>query len=487
MKFVVKFFPEITIKSKPVRKQFVAHLRKNLRIILTALDSSIEVRSQWDQIVVQSQAGAQDQALKAQLIEALSCTPGIAHFLDVIESEFVDIHDTFEQTRAVWGDRLAGNTFRVRCKRTGQHDFNSHELERYIGGELLKHCESNGVELRDPDITVSLELREDRLFIINRRYQGLGGFPLGSLDPVVSLISGGFDSTVSSYLMMRRGMRTHFCFFNLGGREHEVGVKEVAYYLWMKYGSSSKVKFISVPFEGVVSEILQHVDDSHMGVVLKRMMLRAGSNIAQRLYSDALVTGEAVAQVSSQTLKNLSVIDEATDTLVLRPLISSDKQDIIKIARDIGTEAFAAAMPEYCGVISVRPTTKAKMDRVVYEETKFDFAVLDQALEDAVFTSIDKIAEQDLSATDIEELKVPVQGGVVIDVRHPAEEERQPLKVANVEVLRIPFYELHSRFSELDQDKMYLLYCAKGVMSRLHASHLLDQGYANIKVYRPLA
>lgn len=485
MKFVVKFFPEMTIKSKPVRRQFVAHLRKNLRIILTSLDRSIEVQSQWDQIIVQSRTDTDDEALKAQVIDALSCTPGIAHFLDVVESEFVDMPDAFQQAFAVWGDRLAGKTFAVRCKRAGQHEFNSHELERYIGGELLQHCDSNGVELRNPDVTVSLELRDDRLFIINCRHEGLGGFPLGSLDPVVSLISGGFDSTVSSYLAMRRGMRTHFCFFNLGGREHEVGVKEVAYYLWMKYGSSSKVKFISVPFEGVVSEILQHVDDSHMGVVLKRMMLRAGSSIAEKLYSDALVTGEAVAQVSSQTLKNLSVIDAATDTLVLRPLISSDKQDIIRIARDIGAEAFAAAMPEYCGVISVRPTTKAKMDRVVFEETKFDFAVLDKAVEDAVFTNIDKIAEQDLSTTDIEELSIPVQGAVIIDVRHPTEEERQPLKVKGVDVLTIPFYELHSQFSELDQDKVYLLYCAKGVMSRLHAAHLLEQGYGNVKVYRP--
>lgn len=484
MKFVVKFFPEITIKSKPVRKQFIAHLRKNLRLMLTPLDSSIEVRSQWDQIVVQS-AATPEEGVKDQVIAVLSCTPGIALFLDVIERPFEGMHGIFEQVLDVWGERLAGKTFAVRCKRSGQHDFNSHELERYIGGGLLEHCASNGVELRNPDITVSLELREDRLFVVNRRYEGLGGYPLGSLDPVVSLISGGFDSTVSSYLTMRRGMRTHFCFFNLGGREHEVGVREVAYYLWMKYGSSSRVKFVSVPFEGVVSEILQQVDNSHMGVVLKRMMLRAGSNIAERLYADALVTGEAVAQVSSQTLKNLSVIDSATDTLVLRPLISSDKQDIIKIARDIGTEAFAAAMPEYCGVISVRPTTRAKMDRVVHEESKFDFAVLEKALEDAVFTNIDKIAEQDLSATGIEELSVPVQGAVVIDVRHPAEEERQPLKVPGVNVLTIPFYALHSQFSKLDQDKIYLLYCAKGVMSRLHAAHLLDRGYGNVKVYRP--
>ncbi len=96
--------------------------------------------------------------------------------------------------------------------------------------------------------------------------------------------------------MMRRGLMTHFCFFNLGGRAHELGVMEVAHYLWKKYGSSHRVLFISVPFEEVLGEILGKVDNGHMGVVLKRMMLRAASSMAERLHIDALVTGEAISQ-----------------------------------------------------------------------------------------------------------------------------------------------------------------------------------------------
>ena len=395
------------------------------------------------------------------------------------------MHDAFEKTQALWGHRLAGKTFVVRSKRVGKHDFSSHQLEQYIGGGLNQHCETGGVDLHHPDITVRLEVRDEKLFIINQRHEGLGGFPLGALDPVVSLISGGFDSTVSTYLTMKRGMRTHFCFFNLGGRDHEVGVKEVALYLWMKYGSSSRVKFISVPFEGVVSEILKNVDDSQMGVILKRMMLRAGSKVAENLSVQALVTGEAVAQVSSQTLANLKVIDAVTDTLVLRPLITSDKEDIIRISRQIGTEEFAAVMPEYCGVISVKPTTRAKLAKIINEEQKFDFAVLDKALEDASYINIDAIAEEELSVQDVEILNVPIQDGVIIDVRHPSEEERKPLKLNNIEILKIPFYDLHTQFSELEKNKSYLLYCDKGVMSKLHASHLVEQGYQNVKVYRP--
>ncbi len=483
MKFIVKFFPEITIKSKPVRKQFVRQLRNNLKALLRPIDDSIEIQSEWDKLVVVSQTN--NESISRQLVEVLSCTPGIAHFLDVLEFPFEDMHDAYEKTRQLWAERLEGKTFVVRCKRVGKHDFSSHELEQYIGGGLNQNTNCAGVDLHNPEITVRLELRDKQLFVVNRRHEGLGGFPLGSLDSVVSLISGGFDSTVSSYLTMKRGLRTHFCFFNLGGRDHEIGVKEIALYLWMKYGASSRVKFISVPFEPVVAEILQNVNDSQMGVVLKRMMLRAGAEVAKTLNVNALVTGEAVAQVSSQTLTNLTVIDSVIDTLVLRPLITSDKEDIIRISRQIGTEEFAAAMPEYCGVISVKPTTRAKPEKIIFEEEKFDFSILDKALKDAKYINIDEIADENLTRQDVEILNVPIQNGVIIDVRHPAEEERKPLKLTSVTVQKIPFYNLHNQFAELDKSKVYLLYCDKGVMSRLHASHLLEQGYENVKVYRP--
>ncbi|MEE8059423.1 MAG: tRNA uracil 4-sulfurtransferase ThiI [Pseudomonadales bacterium] len=483
MKFIIKFFPEITIKSKPVRKQFVKRLRDNLRTLTRSIAEPVEVHSEWDKITVTS--GGESEQLRQQLVEVLSCTPGIAHFLDVVEYPFIDMHDAFEKTQQLWGDRLSGKTFVVRCKRAGRHAFSSHQLEQYIGGGLYQHCESAGVDLHNPDITVRLEVRDDRLFIVNHRYEGLGGFPLGSLDAVVSLMSGGFDSTVASYLTMKRGLRTHFCFFNLGGRDHEIGVKEAALYLWMKYGASSRVKFVAVPFENVVAEILTHVDDSQMGVVLKRMMLRAGSRVAEQLNVTALVTGDSVAQVSSQTLANLTVIDVVTNTLVLRPLITTDKNAIINISRSIGTEDFAAAMPEYCGVISVKPTTRAKPERIEHEESKFDFSVLDKALDDARYINIDEVAENELVAHDVEIVNVPIDNGVIIDVRHPSEEERKPLTLNNIEVLKIPFYELHAKFSELEKSKSYLLYCDKGVMSKLHASHLVEQGYSNVKMYRP--
>lgn len=483
MQFIIKFFPEITIKSKPVRQQFVRQLRDNVRKLLQAVDPEVRVQKEWDKLVVRS--ASEDAAVQAQMVAVLESVPGIAYFLEVVEYPFVDLHDAFEKTRDLLAEQLAGKHFAVRCKRVGTHDFSSGEAERYIGGGLNQHTEAAGVRLKEPDITVRVEIREDRLYVVNRRYKGIGGFPLGSLDPVMSLISGGFDSTVSSYLTMKRGMRTHFVFFNLGGRDHEIGVKEVAYYLWSKFGASHRVKFVTVPFEEVVAEILRNVQNSQMGVILKRMMLRAASRVAEELGVDALVTGESVAQVSSQTLINLGVIDRVTDSLVLRPLITSDKNDIIDTARAIGTEEFAANMPEYCGVISVKPTTRAKLDKVEAEEARFDFAVLEAAVAKAQYTTIDQLADEEFERSEVEVLPIPLGEAVVVDVRHPDEIERQPLKLDGVEVIAMPFFELHSRFSELDQSKTYQLYCDKGVMSRLHAGHLLEQGYANVKVYRP--
>ena len=221
-----------------------------------------------------------------------------------------------------------------------------------------------------------------------------------------------------------------------------------------------------------------------MGVVLKRMMLRVADRLAQELEIDALVTGECVSQVSSQTLRNLSVIDSVTERLVLRPLVASNKEEIIRTAEQIGTAAIAASMPEYCGVISVKPTTRARPDRVAAQEQLFDMAVLDRAIANRSQTPIDRLAEQELQRIDVEVLTVPLAHATIIDIRHPDEEESAPLQI-HVPVLKIPFYELHTRADELVAGSTYMLYCGKGVMSRLHAGHLKEGNALDIKVYAP--
>ena len=483
MKFIVKVFPEITIKSRPVRKQFIRQLGKNIRSVLRELDPQLQVQGEWDNLEVQT--SLQEPRARAALIARLRCVPGIAHFLEVHDYPLGDFDDILDKCRQHFGSQLPGKVFSVRCKRGGKHSFSSVEVASYVGSHLRREFGAAGIDLKNPEVQVRIEIRHDRLYVVHAQHEGIGGYPLGSLEQSLVLMSGGFDSTVAAYQMMRRGLLTHFCFFNLGGRAHELGVMEVAHFLWQKYGSSHRVLFISVPFEEVVGELLNKVDNSHMGVILKRMMLRVATRLAEELHIDALVTGEAISQVSSQTLTNLKVIDAATDMLVLRPLIASHKQDIIDCATQIGTADYAKHMPEYCGVISVNPTTRAKAYRVEHEEQQFDMAILERALQRARKITVDKLIDELGADVQVEEVQQALSGQIILDIRPADAVEEQPLQVEGIEVQTLPFYALNSRFKELDASRQYLLYCDKGVMSRLHAHHLLSEGHANVRVYRP--
>lgn len=482
MKFIVKPHPEIFVKSESVRKRFTKILECNIRNIIKSRTESVAVFNRRDHIEVASESSQYHQ----EVLDVLTHTPGIHHVLEVQQSEFTDLHDIFEQVLELNRPRIEGKTFVVRAKRRGKHDFTSIELERYVGGGINQSIESASVKLRRPDVTVNLEVVNEKLNQVIARYKGLGGFPLGTQEDVLSLISGGFDSGVSSYLHIKRGSKVHYCFFNLGGPAHEIGVKQVSHYLWNKYGSSAKVRFISVDFEPVVAEILEKVDDGQMGVVLKRMFMRAAGMVADKFGIQALVTGEAIGQVSSQTLTNLRHIDGVTDALILRPLINWDKEDIINLARDIGTEDFAKTMPEYCGVISKKPTVKAVKAKLEAEEAKFDFALLEQVVNDARVMDIRDIAkETEQAAPEVEQVQAVEQDAIVLDIRSAEEQEDNPLVIDDVEVKHLPFFKLGTQFGDLDQSKMYLLYCDRGVMSRLQALYLQEQGFNNVKVYRP--
>ncbi len=482
MKFIVKPHPEIFVKSESVRKRFTKILESNIRIIVQRLSENVAVYNRRDHIDV----SCKDDSLRDVVLTALMNTPGIHHILEVQQSDFTDMHDIYEQTLALVADQLVDKTFCVRAKRRGQHDFTSLELERYVGGGLNQAVESAKVRLKNPDITVKFEVDYDKVNHVLMRHKGLGGFPLGTQEDVLSLISGGFDSGVSSYLHIKRGSKVHYCFFNLGGPAHEIGVKQVSHYLWNKYGSSAKVRFIAIDFEPVVGEILEKVDDGQMGVVLKRMFMRAASQVAERFGIQALITGEALGQVSSQTLTNLRMIDNVTDTLILRPLINWDKEDIINVAREIGTEDFAKTMPEFCGVISKSPTVKAVKAKLEKEESKFDFTILDDVVNNARVMDIREIAKQAEEAIpEIELVSEFDAHSVIVDIRSPDEEDSNPLELDDIEVVHIPFYKLATKFGDLPKEKTYLLYCERGVMSRLQALYLQEKGFHNVKVYRP--
>ncbi|MFC3033575.1 tRNA uracil 4-sulfurtransferase ThiI [Pseudoalteromonas fenneropenaei] len=484
LKFIIKLHPEIIIKSKSVRKRFTLMLERNIKMILRRFDEQVEVKNHWDNIAITSHTT--DEAMRLTFIDELMRIPGIEQVIEVTETHFSTLDDIYQSAFPLLRDSLVGKTFCVRVKRQGKHEFTSTEVERYVGGGLNQNIPSASVKLAHPEVTVKIEIKDQRAYIFSQVFRGLGGFPLPTQDDVLSLISGGFDSGVATYHMIRKGARTHFLFFNLGGAAHEIGVKQVSHYLWQQFSSTHKVKFISVDFEPVVAEILENIESGSMGVVLKRMMMRAGSQIAERLNIPALVTGESIGQVSSQTLVNLSVIDRVTETLILRPLIHLDKQEIIRTARAIGTLEMAEAMPEYCGVISKKPNVKTKLESIVAEEQKFDFDILNTVVANAKVMDIRDIeVEAKQEVKEAESVSALPPGAVVLDIRSPEEEDAAPLELDGIAVKHLPFFRLATQFGDLPQDVEYYLYCQKGVMSQLQALILHEKGFNNVKVYKP--
>ena len=484
MHFLIKLFPEIIVKSPTVRKRMTRTLKQNIKKVLRDLSPDLEVTHDWEKIEVK--LSGEDAKVRCELVNRLTHTPGIVKFNEVVGTEFLGLDQAAVFARENLNDALDGKLFCVRVKRHGNHDFKSTDAERSIGSYLMLNTGARGVKLKAPDVQVDLEIKHSQIFFMGEEWLGLGGYPLGEQDSVLSLISGGFDSTVASYQTIKRGLTTHYLFFNLGGRAHEVGVKEVAHYIWEKYSVSHPVSFITVPFESVVGEILQNIPKSYMGVALKRMMYRAADRLAEHYGYSALVTGEAVAQVSSQTLANLRVIDSVTNTLILRPLVTSNKNEIIQTARDIGTEDFAASMPEYCGVISSHPTTHARPHIIEDAETSFDFQVLEDAIAQHRREDIRNVL------SNIEEIPVdiydsPKVGTRIVDVRHPDEVSKKPLLIDGEPVEEVPYFRLQKEFTDLDSKITYLLYCDRGVMSRLHAELLIDSGFRNVGVYAPKA
>ena len=477
-KFILKLFPEIMVKGSSAKRQMVGQLYNNLVKLLERINPDIHVKKFSDKIEVVTPVD-----VVVEVRQTLLNTPGIEQVLEALQFDNMDSLEKIKvQVAEVMTKEINDKTFVVRVKRSGKHPYNSTKIEQTVGGYMLAHSTAKGVDLHNPEVTIRLELINNQLNIITLKHTGLAGFPIGTQGDILSLMSGGFDSTIASYLTMKRGLKTHFVFFNLGGIAHEIGVKQVALYLWSKFGASHRVKFISIPFEPVVEEIFRSTHETYMGVTLKRLMLMAAEKVADEMEIDALLTGESVAQVSSQTLRNLALIDQVTNKLVLRPLATMNKPDIMHMADEIGTRRFAESMPEYCGVISKNPITHGSFKRMEKEAKRFNYEVLDKAVEDAQTIYVDEIIDDVTKASPIEVISdLNSDDFVVIDIR--AEDE---CIETSCESIKIPFHKLKTEFKKLPKGKEYLLYCEKGIMSQLHAQYLRDAEDAeNVRVYRP--
>ncbi|RIY38504.1 tRNA uracil 4-sulfurtransferase ThiI [Psittacicella gerlachiana] len=479
----IKLHPEIVTKSDSVRKRFIKILSSNIRQSLKTYKLDCSLQPNWDNILVRAKC---DPALYPVFVQILRQIPGIQKILKIKIVPFTDMHQLFEEVLELNRERLAHKSFCVRVKRKGKHEVRSIDIERYVGGGLRQHIEGTKVQLTNPQETVRIEIENDQAYLIEHVFSGLGGFPIGTQDAVLSMISGGYDSAVSSWQMLRRGCKLHYVFFNLGGQEHEYYVKRIARKIWQGYGASHNVKFVTVDFYDIMLNIANSVSDGYTGVCLKRMFYRVANAVARRLHIDGLVTGEALGQVSSQTLKNLAVIEQVSKIPVLRPLIAMDKEEIIHLAKEIQTAEISARVQEFCGIMGKKPTIAADEQVLAQEEAKLDIeALVEQALSTAKVENLRDIAQQDLAHIESTQLTfvkhLNPETDVVIDVRD-AETFEQAQNPWPVEALNIPFFNLASKFADLDASKRYVLYCTKGLLSRIQAVNLIENGYKNVAV-----
>jgi tRNA uracil 4-sulfurtransferase len=253
--------------------------------------------------------------------------------------------DMEELCRAAWEEvqNLPFSSFAVRAKRSDKSfPHQSAEIERIVGRYLLDRLRAAGhdvrVQLNDPDITCRIEITSGPALIYARKIPGPGGLPANTAGRMMCLLSGGFDSAVAAYQLMKRGAHLSFVhFYGTGARPGESSVLVARQLVRQLVPWQFTTKLYCVPFERIQREIVRYAPESSRVLLYRRMMLRIAETLAKRERALAIVTGDSLGQVASQTLRNLIAVEAAANLPVFRPLIGSDKQEIMAIARKIGT------------------------------------------------------------------------------------------------------------------------------------------------------
>lgn len=327
--------------------------------------------------------------------DRLSRVFGIANF-SLAQSVPFD-HDTtrlLDPLKSAIGDAIrdvAFTTFRVSTKRADKRlSLTSMDVERIIGAHV---CEltGKGVDLRRPDLTIHIETLAQEAYYFLRREDGPGGLPVGTSGPVACLLSGGIDSPVAAYRMMKRGCPAVFVHFHgrpYVSRASEEKVRELAELL-TRYQLHSRL--YCVPFGDIQRQIVLAAPAAIRVVLYRRMMIRIAEELARRERCWALVTGDSLGQVASQTAENISVIEEAASLPILRPLIGMDKIEITRHAQQIGTFSTSIEPDEDCCRLFVppHPSTRTDLHHLKSIERGFDItALLKQGLDRAELTEL---------------------------------------------------------------------------------------------------
>ncbi len=371
MQAYIVHFGELGLKGRN-RMFFIRQLVENIRAVLHDAEGA-EVDPFHSHILVKAPAD-----LPAEIIEArLGKLFGIAYFAPTLitPADFEAISQAALQLAE--GVVTSATTFKVDTTRGNkQFPVYSQEVDREIGARIVARTDAP-VRLKNPDVTVSIQIYEDAAYCFVRRLPGAGGLPVGVSGRVLTLFSGGIDSPVAAHMMLKRGCTLDLLHFHLlpsAKLARASKIADMARAVLVPHRLAAPLYLISAaPFETAMADINTRVAT----VVFRRFIMRAAEQLALQRKALALVTGESIGQVASQTLPNINLISQATTLPILRPLIGYDKAEIVAAAQRIGTyDLSIQPYKDPCSIHARNPATWANLDEVTRVETEIDAPTL---------------------------------------------------------------------------------------------------------------
>ena len=294
---------------------------------------------------------------------------------------------------------ISPSTFKIDCKRVDKEfPLHSDDINRQVGGHILKNNPDSKVDVHHPELLLHITIREEGCYIYGYKIKGLGGYPLGIQGKCLSLLSGGIDSPVSLYLLMKRGIKVEAIHFMAPPYTSNMVIDKIKDLLSVLNDYQSSIRLYLVNFTELEKKIYEVAGPSYLVTIMRRMMMRISSIIAKRNNDLILATGESIGQVASQTLSSISVIDPTSSLAVIRPLATYDKTDIISLAQQIGTyEISIRPYEDCCTIFPIKdPVTHPDIKTVLKIEESFPY-------EEMIKQCVDSVAVLDVKR-DEEEL-----------------------------------------------------------------------------------